>query len=55
MVQTKLYVLIVSIILALMCMAGVVLEVYTPHFAWGLFGSTWLVGAVVCHQINKTV
>ena len=55
MIQTKLYVLIASIVLGLMCVAGVVLEIYTPRFAWGLFGATWLVGALVLHKINKTI
>ena len=55
MIQTKLYVLIASIVLGLMCVAGVVLEIYSPRFAWGLFIITWLAGAVVLRQINKTV
>lgn len=53
MIQIKLYVLIASIVLGLMCAAGVALEIYSSRFAWGLFGVAWLLGAVVMRFIYK--
>jgi hypothetical protein len=53
MKQTLIYALVATMILGWMCNAGVALEIYSPRFAWGLFGVAWASGAVVMYLIYK--
>jgi hypothetical protein len=53
MKQTLIYALLATLVLGWMCNAGIALGIYSPRFAWGLFGVAWLLGAVVMRLIYK--